>query len=597
MDIQQLEKKHLAVIISSIIGIIIVTVSTVATFLNIYPLGINNDVTLIVEVGVGIIITSIVYGISRRSEIRMDDKITDVLDIVKAREEIQKAKEVQIQISVLTIFKEIKVEIENIIQKIESHYGEKEDIKKRKLLENQIFEIHERIRRLSKQLDDSNEISPMYFDVGIIQQIKTASSLCKNKLDVSKRDARVLSDLRILSKLVETIIEKLEITTEHVEEKIKEKLKSEPEMEYAISVSSDRTVYPLDSTMHMRANIGDYFIEGEKILFEVFNSTGKLLLSKIVDPKNNNYPELAEAGIVQADFKMEGKEWKVGSMYVVKATYGSSWAEDSFLIDKRMPVVQSDKSVYTINGDMILTVIDPDADKDNQVAEFAGDREDSKVIIESKWGKIDGYRLRETGDSTGIFQGIIGVLGVRKDGTILPRNIDGKIIDKIQGTGIEDGFIAGELGEEITISYTNKTGTAYLTIYVANFGAVVEMDQKIYTPNDKVYLTIVAPDFNFDSEIVNEIGQSPESIIRIRTSKDKLKNYKLVETGVDTGIFTGEVQLTEDAEIAKKHRENLGPNDGILYCDKEDFIEVAFSPFGNEEIVGRAMIKSLKLTK
>ena len=33
--------------------------------------------------------------------------------------------------------------------------------------------------------------------------------------------------------------------------------------------------------------------------------------------------------------------------------------------------------------DMILTVIDPDADKDNQKPEYVGDREDSKLIIES----------------------------------------------------------------------------------------------------------------------------------------------------------------------------------------------------------------------
>ena len=96
MDIQELEKKYLVIIISAIIGAIIIITTTVSTFFNLYPLGINNDVTLIVEVGVGIIITSIVYGISRRSEIKIDEKVSDVLDIVKAREEIQKAKEIQI---------------------------------------------------------------------------------------------------------------------------------------------------------------------------------------------------------------------------------------------------------------------------------------------------------------------------------------------------------------------------------------------------------------------------------------------------------------------------------------------------------------------
>jgi outer membrane PBP1 activator LpoA protein len=33
----------------------------------------------------------------------------------------------------------------------------------------------------------------------------------------------------------------------------------------------------------------------------------------------------------------------------------------------------------------------------------------------------------------------------------------------------------------------------------ANFGATIELDQKVYTWTDKVYITVVAPDHNMDS--------------------------------------------------------------------------------------------------
>jgi len=33
-----------------------------------------------------------------------------------------------------------------------------------------------------------------------------------------------------------------------------------------------------------------------------------------------------------------------------------------------------------------------------------------------------------------------------------------------------------------------------LTIYTSNFGATVELDQKVYTWTDRVYTTVVAPD-------------------------------------------------------------------------------------------------------
>jgi Zn-dependent protease with chaperone function len=69
-------KKYLIIIISSIIGLTVISITIIATFLNFQPLGINNDVTLIVEVGIGLIITLIVYGISRKSEMKIDEKIT-----------------------------------------------------------------------------------------------------------------------------------------------------------------------------------------------------------------------------------------------------------------------------------------------------------------------------------------------------------------------------------------------------------------------------------------------------------------------------------------------------------------------------------------
>lgn len=593
MKIRLIEKKYLILIISIIIAIIIVTTAVVAVYLNSHSIGITNDVTLVVEISVGIIIALSVYGISRRSEIEIEEKISNVLDIVKERENIQKEKEQQVNYSILTAFKEIKTEIIQISREAESYKALEDSIQK-KFYKEQIILGCERIRNLSiKHLDDADKISSVFIKPDTVNLIRTISALCKNKPEFTDEKIANVSYCNTIKQMIEPIIAELSSVSKLAKETITEHPALEANIEYgSMTVSSDRTVYPLDSIIHVRANIPS-IIEGEKILFEVFNSKRKLLLSQRINPTKTEYPDLAEANLFQVCFKMEGNEWKVGEAYIVRATHGSSYSEDSFLIDQRNSVIQSDKSVYMINSDMILTVIDPDADKDNQVAEYVGDTEDSKLIIESKYGKIEGYKLRETGDSTGIFQGIIGILGVRKDGTVIPRSIDGKIIDKIQGTGIDNGFIGGAPGEEIIISYKNKSNVEHLSIFVSNFGAVVEMDQKIYCPNDKVYLTVVAPDFNFDSETVDEIGQKPESTIIIRTSKDELTNYKLVETGIDSGIFTGEVQLTEsNDESLRKPRRNIGPIDGLIRCSKDDFIEVIFNPFENESVTGRALIKA-----
>ena len=359
----------------------------------------------------------------------------------------------------------------------------------------------------------------------------------------------------------------------------------------AITVSTDRTVYPLNSVIHVYAN-PKHVIKEKKIIFELFNSKEKLLLSKAIDPKNYEDSELARENMFKARFEMKGEEWKTGETYSARATHDSSYNEYKFAVDQRMPVIQSDKSVYLVGDDMILTVIDPDADKDSEKVEFVGDREDSKIIVESKYGKIDGYRLRETGKSEGIFQGIIGFLPVSKDGKVISQKFGDKTIDKIQGTGIDDGFIGGRPGDEITISYKNSTNTVPLTVFISNFGAVVDMDEKTYSPTDKVHLTVVAPDFNLDSEKIDEIGQSPHSTIQIQTGADRLENYKLVETGLDTGIFVGELRLVPIDEKPSESSKLRGPDNGILGCNKEDTIEVVFTWWKDESTTAKAIIRS-----
>lgn len=355
-----------------------------------------------------------------------------------------------------------------------------------------------------------------------------------------------------------------------------------------MSVSVDRTIYPINSTIYVRVRLEKS--PKKDIIFSIFDSERKLLLSQILNTKTYDRLELKENNIFQVSFKMKGSMWKVGKTYIARATYESFYSEDSFIIDQRTPVIQSDKSVYNMGGDMIITVIDPDADKDSQVVEYIGNKEDSKLIIESKYGKIDGYKLMETEDSTAIFQGVIGILGIRKDGSVIPQKHNGEIIDRIQGTGIEDGYIGGTLGDEIKITYKNKTDTVNLLVYISNFGASIELDQKTYKPNDKVYLTIVAPDLNFDSAIINEIGQNSESLVRIRTSIDEINNFKLLETSTDAGIFVGELQLIKSKNNTRyDYKEKL--KNKTITCTDNDFIEVIFTMFDDQEYVGRASIK------
>ncbi|AJM91244.1 hypothetical protein [Nitrosopumilus piranensis] len=283
------------------------------------------------------------------------------------------------------------------------------------------------------------------------------------------------------------------------------------------------------------------------------------------------------------------------------ASGSSNTVTDSATFDLRNGVLQSDKSVYIIGSDMILTLIEPDFDLDNDSAEtydldlIEWDSDAATTTMGNKGvtGAAAAFdpepdAFRETGDSTGIFQIVIEI----------PEELNG---DKL------------ERGEEIILEYTDwgPSGSDYvgeededvnLTIYTSNFGATVELDQKVYTWTDKVYITIVAPDHNFDSDLIDEIGETSSDPIKVSTRGFDIDRYKLVETGTDTGIFTGEVILTgfkhdadgdgtEEGPFASTSADGTGPTDGFIETDDDDGLTISFEFSEDETIVGSALIR------
>jgi hypothetical protein len=275
------------------------------------------------------------------------------------------------------------------------------------------------------------------------------------------------------------------------------------------------------------------------------------------------------------------------------ASGDSNTVTDSATFDLRNGVLQTDKSVYIIGSDIILTLIEPDFDLDNDAAEtydldlIEWDSDAFTNTIGNKGGVPASFDpepsdFRETGDSTGIFQVVLE----------MPATLNGDNLER---------------GEEIVLEYTDwgPSGADFVgdddedvnvTLYTSNFGATVELDQKVYTWTDKVYITIVAPDHNFDSNLVDEIGETSTDEIKVSTRGYSISTYKLVETGTDTGIFTGEVILTGfnfDADgdsttgssgndVTTGSATGNGPTDGKLPADDDEDVNVTLytSNFG-----------------
>ena len=291
------------------------------------------------------------------------------------------------------------------------------------------------------------------------------------------------------------------------------------------------------------------------------------------------------------------------------ASGNSGVAYDSATFDMRNGVLQTDKSVYIIGSDIIMTLIEPDLNLESDEAE-TWDLDliewDSDALTTSMGNQgVAGTSyassfdpepsdFRETGDSTGIFQIVIEV----------PESLGGTSLDR---------------GELIDLEFTDwsPSGAKYvgeestdigLSIYTSNFGATIELDKKVYTWTDKVYITIVAPDHNFDSGLVDKIGDSDDDPLIVQTRAQKLTSYELAETGTDTGIFSGEVILKgfdydADGDSSTGTANNGydvtsisaaagdGPTDGTIKADDDDGITVSYEFNEDEVVVGSALIR------
>ena len=273
----------------------------------------------------------------------------------------------------------------------------------------------------------------------------------------------------------------------------------------------------------------------------------------------------------------------------------SNTVTDSATFDLRNGVLQSDKSVYIIGSDMILTLIEPDFDLDNSQNEtydldlIKWSSSAATVTMGDADGEIGAFdpeplSFRETGPSTGIFQVVVEI----------PQVLDKSSLQR---------------GEEIDLEYTDwgPSGSDYvgdqdedirLTVFTSNFGATIDLDQKVYSWTDKVYITIVAPDHNFDNNLIDEIGESDEDPLRVATKGYDLDNYRLVETGFDTGIFTGEVILTGfrhdptgDGNYVIPRTTGNGPTDGYLQTPSDSGISVSYEFSEDETVFSSSIIR------
>ena len=114
--------------------------------------------------------------------------------------------------------------------------------------------------------------------------------------------------------------------------------------------------------------------------------------------------------------------------------------------------------------------------------------------------------------------------------------------------------------------------------------APIFFDKPIYSWTDKIEIKIIAPSWNTDKDLIDSIGNDEENPIKISAREYSLDQYRLTETDVRSGIFTGEIILTGflhdvngDGDFDTNPRTiGTGPTSGFLEVERDSAVTVSF---------------------
>lgn len=167
-------------------------------------------------------------------------------------------------------------------------------------------------------------------------------------------------------------------------------------------------------------------------------------------------------------------------------------------------------------------------------------------------------------------------------------------------------FIICILFTVYVIPYANAQSNQNVIISSGTISSPIQFDKKVFSWTDRVNITVYAPDFNSDSNLIDTIGDTQDDKVNVCTTGHCIP-YKLVETGVNTGIFSGYIDLTGDpkqkgSEGVDGNGENpsgtmstcnsiCGPTDSMIPSTGNDGISVSFEYSRDQTVTGSALIR------
>ena len=242
--------------------------------------------------------------------------------------------------------------------------------------------------------------------------------------------------------------------------------------------------------------------------------------------------------------------------------------------------LSTDADEYTINQKAFITLVDHDSNYDSETREIIDlvkigweGNEDARLNSDNTMFDPSPSYLRETEANSGTFLVEISI----------PKFIEN------EGDAVERG-------ERVTLTYDDisPAGNEYpnpddasevdTSFTISRTGASLSIDRDVYSWRDRVTITVVAPDENIDGLLVESITVDANS------RGDGLDDVRLSETGSNTGIFQGTIDLGGTGGTAINI--DCSEADESLCVGSEDGFSVAFTYDEDErDLIQSALVR------
>ncbi len=253
-------------------------------------------------------------------------------------------------------------------------------------------------------------------------------------------------------------------------------------------------------------------------------------------------------------------------LFVIAGLIVSSYYANDIFAEEKNSVgqIQWLEANYPSDGVGHVRIIDPDMNLDPEsIDNFYVD-----VWSDSDFTGID-LAMTETNYDTGTFEGTVFFTTTDESSGHRLRVMAGDTIySKYEDNTLPDSHTKNKLDE---IGTASIEGTSDSII-----DDRISLDKNSYTWADKIYVTIIAPEYNLDSDSIEKIDASERYSVKIVTRHFEIDDYQLIETGIDTGVFAGEITLSGN----EFYDVNSNWDDGIsvIFEYAEDKVAIGSAP-------------------